>query len=56
MNPNHMQAVTLPATTPDPAPLERVEFHLSDFEREQAAKAQAALVVNRNAPMKRGNP
>lgn len=53
---NHMKPVTIAARTPEPEPLEFLEFHLSDAEREKAAKVQAELALHRNAPQKRGWP
>lgn len=52
--PGGWEPVTVPATTPEPEALERVEFDLSESEREKAARQQAQLVLHRNAPMKRG--
>jgi hypothetical protein len=45
--------VTFPASTPEREPLARVDFHLTDAERAQAARHQAQLTTHRNQPQKR---
>lgn len=53
--PGGWEPVTVPARSPEPDALERVEFDLSDTERAKAAQHQAQLIQHRNAPMKRGH-